>query len=308
MIRHAAPRRGFTLVELLVVIAIIAVLASLLVVTVVKVKTAADNATVSSDIAQIASAISTYKSKMNVGYIPSCGAGGTGGGLFRLRSLYAGNEPEAVYLKQVWPQLPGCTGVKTETTGLPDADLDCNQTLVFFLTGGDVTDFQGFSTNRTNPFTKVAVGSTESRIGPFLTFPAKRYAPGTAVAGADKRFSSLLDAFGSPYAYFAFNPYVNTYKAPDPKTGAYTVEQGFAFNGTPVTPYQSSPGKYLEPKGFQIISAGSNGKDDPTTPNTFGFGPGGLGWTPGSGAYAEGMAGADDIANFNGNGKLISQK
>ncbi|QDU22050.1 type II secretion system protein [Urbifossiella limnaea] len=306
MIRHAAPRRGFTMIELLVVIAIIAILAGLLVVVIGKVSRTAKTAETAADIGQIASAISTYKSKMNVGYIPSCGAGGTGGGLFRLRSLYAGNEPEAVYLKQVWPQLPGCTGVKGESTGLPDADLDCNQTLVFFLTGGDVTEFQGFSTNRTNPFTKVAVGSTESRIGPFLTFKANRYAPGTAVTGADKRFSSLLDTFGSPFAYFAFNPYVNTYKAPHPTTGAYTVDQGFAFNGTTVMPYILN-NKYLEPKGFQIISAGDNGKDDQTTPGTFGFGSGGTAWTPGAGEYAEGMRGADDIANFNGNGKLITQ-
>ena len=313
MTRHAAPRRGFTLIEVLIVIAIIAIMAGLLVVTIGKVTSTAKTAQTSAEIAQIANAIGAYKSKMQVQYIPSCGAGGTGGGLFRLRSLYAGNEPEAVYLKSVWPQLPGCTGIKGESTGLPDADLDCNQTLVFFLTGGNVTNFQGFSTNRTNPFTRPAVGSTESRIGPFLNFPANRYAKGSAVTGARTDVSALLDPFGSPFAYFAFNPVVNTYKAPNPTTGAYTVEQGFAFNGTNVTPYILN-NKYLEPKGFQIISAGENGKDDQTTlqvgpPAIYaaGFGPGGAGWTPRTGSYAEGASGADDIANFNGNGKLITQ-
>jgi prepilin-type N-terminal cleavage/methylation domain-containing protein len=311
MTRHAAPRRGFTLIEILIVISIIAIMVGLLVVVISKVSAASKRAANSADMAQIANAIGTYKAKMNVGYIPSCGAGGASGGLFRLRSAYNGNEPEAVYLKQVWPQLPGCTGVAGETTGIPkalEADLDCNQTLVFFLTGGTVTNFQGFSTNRTNPFTTPSVGSTESRIGPFLTFPDKRYAQGSAVPGATTLHHALLDPFGSPYAYFAFNPIVNTYKAPDPKTGAYTVDQGYAFNGTTVMPYQDPTSKkFFEPKGFQIISAGENGKDDPTTPGTYGFGPGGLGWTPRSGVYAEGGAGADDQANFNGGAMLITQ-
>ncbi len=307
MTRHAAPRRGFTLVELLVVIGIIAILFSLTIVVIGKVKTKARVAATAADIAQIANAIGSYKSKMQVQFVPSCG-GGTGG-LFRLRSLYAGNEPEAIYLKSVWPQLPGCTGIKGESTGLPDTDLDANQTLVFFLTGGNVTNFQGFSTNRTNPFTTPAVGSTEARLGPFLNFQENRYAAGSAVAGADKSRPSLLDQFGSPFAYFAFNPVVNTYKYPvynsTSNTYSYTGDQAFSFNGTTVNPYVVN-NKYLEPKGFQIISAGDNGKDDQSTPNTYGFGPGGTNWTPGGGVYAEGMAGADDIANFNGGGLLIN--
>lgn len=309
MTRHAAPRRGFTLIEILIVIAIIAILAGLLVVTIGKVSVSAKNMNTSSDIAQIANAIGTYKSKMAVSYIPSCG-GGTNG-TFRLRKQYAGNEPEAIYLRQVWPQLPGCMGIATEFTGIDrDSDLDANQTLVFFLTGGDTTGFQGFSTNRTNPFTKPAVGSTESRIGPFLNFPDKRYVAGSSVPGADTTRPALLDPFGAPFAYFAFNPVVNTYKFPvyDAKSNsyAYTGDQGYRFNNTTVTPYILN-NKYLEPKGFQLISAGENGKDDPTTPGTYGFGPGGTNWTPRSGVYAEGGAGADDIANFNGNGKLIQQ-
>jgi len=319
MTRHAAPRRGFTLIELLVVIAIIAILAGFLVVAIPRVVRSSKNAATSSEIAQIANAIGTYKSKMNVPYIPSCGGGvdSTGKiptGLFRLRQQYAGNEPELVYLKQVFPQLPYLVGPVNPNdprydplgTGiLRDSDLDCNQTLVFFLTGGDQTNFQGFSTDRRHPFTTPGVGSTESRIGPFLTFPDNRYAAGSAVPWADKSRPALLDRFGSPFAYFAFNPIVNTYLAPNTK-GAYTENQFFMFNGTTVNPYVLNS-KYLEPKGFQLISAGDNGKDDQSTPGTFGFGRGGVTWTPGGGEYAEGMAGADDLANFNGGGQLITQ-
>jgi len=316
MTRHAAPRRGFTLIELLVVILIIAILVSLTVVVIGKVRVRAKVAATAADMAQIASAIGTYKSKMNVQYIPSCG-GGTNG-TFRLRRQYAGNEPEAVYLKSVWPQLPGCTGIATEFTGITrDSDLDANQTLVFFLTGGDQTNFQGFSTNRTNPFTTPSAGSTESRIGPFLTFPDNRYLPGSNVPGADKTRPALLDLFGAPYAYFAFNPMVNTYKFPvhDTKsnTYSYTGDQGYVFNGTTVTPYIVNS-KYLEPKGFQIISAGDNGKDE--TSGSHGFGAGGTLWLT-SDQYDEGNFdqkafpnrgnGWDDLANFNGGSVLASK-
>ena len=316
--RSAAPRRGVTMIELLVVIAVIAVLASLLVVGISRVNVTARKAAATAEIAQISNAIGAFKAKMNVGFIPSGGvvdAKTNPNGLFRLRSQYTGNEFEAIYLKQLFPQLPGCTGVKGETTGLPDVDLDGNQTLVFFLTGGSnvtssATPFQGFSTNRVAPFTPAGVGSDESRIGPFLEFDAKKYATGLASTGANPDAASLVDAWGSPYAYFAFNPLLNK----------YDLNQSFTFNGSTVQPYVVG-NKVLNAKGFQIISAGDNGKDDqvilepaiPATPTSpavpavllAGFGPGGLNWTPGQKNYAEGRSGADDVSNFN-SGVLIN--
>jgi len=297
MTRHAAPRRGFTMVELLVVIGVIAIMTGILVVAVPRVIITARNAGTATEIGQISNAIGTYKSKMNVQYIPSCGSGP--GGTFQLKATYTGSEPEAIYLKQVFPQL------NLSATGLKNVNLDCNQTLVFFLTGGIDMNFQGFSTNRAAPFTPPAANSTESRIGPFLDFPVNRY---SLTVGTGTGQASLLDRFGSPFAYFAFNPVVRTWRSPvlSGTTYSYTGEQSFTFNSTPVGPYyDGTPAdrKYLNPQGFQIISAGDNGTD---SGSPHGFGPGGNGWTPGSGSYAEDSDGGDDLSNFNG-GKLISR-
>ncbi|MBN9520624.1 type II secretion system protein [bacterium] len=298
MIRRAAPRRGFTMVELLVVVGVIAILASLITVAALRVQKVAKRTRASAEIAQISAAVSTFKAKMNVDFIPSGGGGPNG--TFQLKKVYAGNEPEAKYLKRLFPQMKGCTGDPNENTGLPDGfNLDGNQTLVLFLTGGDVTKFTGFSTNRQQPFTPTATDG-ENRLGPFLEFSSNNYVLGSnlpGVAGAQS-LSYLVDPWGSPYAYFAFNPLNNMYDA----------GQSFAFNGTTVRAYRErldptrptlTP-KGLQPKGFQLISAGENGKDDE---DPRGFGPGGKldttgEWTPGVGAYADGGAGFDDLSNF----------
>lgn len=323
MTRHAAPRRGFTLVEILVVIGIIAILAGILVVAIPKVVRSSKNAGTAADIAQIGNAIGTFKSKMNAAYIPS-GGGGTKG-TFRLCTSYLDNStppqplnwPEVVYLKQVFPQMNladnglrvggavVANGVATAPTGsVPLLQLDANQTLVFFLTGGPPTGMQGFSTDRTKPFTPVSTANpNESRLGPFLDFPANRYAAGAAAVTARHASdnasqngdgaASLMDRWGAPYAYFAYNPGTNGY-----------MSTSFEYRGRPaVTAYIDSTSKPFNPKGFQIISAGDNGLDDALP---YGFGPGGSAWTPGGGEYAEDSNGGDDLSNFNG-GMLINK-
>lgn len=305
MIRRAAPRRGFTLVEILVVIGIIAILASLITVVAIKGLSSAKRTQASADIAQISSAIGTFKAKMNAGYIPAGGWGPKGG--FRLCTSYldASNNPlpwpEVVYLKQLFPQMvladnglriggaKVANGVAAAQPGdVPLLELDANQTLVLFLTGGPPTNFQGFSTNRAQPFETTAT----NRLGPFLDFPATRYATGTTAVSlfhASDRAetnangaASLMDPWGGPFAYFTHNTTTNNY-----------MTNPFVYRGTTVNPYVQG-GRPLNQKSFQIVSAGENGPDD-TAP--FGFGSGGN-WVPGAGDYTEGGPGFDDVANF----------
>ncbi len=298
--RTATPRGGFTMIELLVVILIIAILASLLTVAITRVQAAAKRAAAAAEMAQISNGIGAFKAKMNVGYVPSGGGGANGA--FRLCSTYVDGTgaalqwPEVIMLKQIFPAMsladnglrvggtPVGNGVVTPTGGIPMIELDANQTMVFFLTGGKFLDYQGFSSNRQQPFEATAT----TRTGPFLDFQSNKY----ALAGTPAVLASLLDPWGSPYAYFSFNGAVN----------GYNLAQTYTFNGTTVQPYVDDKNRPLNPKGFQLISAGENGGDD-SAPK--GFGRGGNTWVPQQGEYAEGAAGADDLGSFNGNSPLI---
>lgn len=204
------------------------------------------------EIGEIGHAVTVFKAKMNVGHIP---AG------FRLKAAYDPNgppDPELVYLRQAFPQL------EFADNGLPpgtDDQLDPNQALVFFLTGGRYTNYQGFSRDKQHPF-RPPGGAAENRIGPFLDVSPRRL-------DGD---GHTLDPWGTPYAYLAF----------DPALSAYPDRDCFG-----VRPYRLN-GRTPNPKGFQIVSAGPDGR----------FGPGGD-WTPGDGPWAADGPGADDLANFN---------
>jgi prepilin-type N-terminal cleavage/methylation domain-containing protein len=261
MTQRPRRRAGFTLIELLVVMAIIAILMALLLPAVQRGRIRRDQVENYHRMNKIASALSGLKDPhngLNLDYIP---AGG-----FRLRASYSGNEPELFILKKAWPNL------NPTATGLPNVDLDSNQTVLFFLTGGEVTQHRGFSTNPRTPFDP----NGASRKGPFLEVNPK------LLLAAPNGQSWLIDPFGTPYAYFA---------AVNGRSGAYGGQtftlpsQGsFRINPTPqpVTPYLSGS-KYLNENGFQILSAG---KDTV-------FGPGGP--LPATGF------GEDDQAHFTTN-------
>ncbi|MBY0457303.1 MAG: type II secretion system GspH family protein [Gemmataceae bacterium] len=253
--RLAGGRAGFTLIELLVVIAIIAVLVGLTSAAVMRVRSSATRAKNRNQIEQIDVAAKSFcgqEVNSKIGFLPPPP--------FNLKSQYSANEPEASYLKQLFPNL------NLGNTGLPNARLeDGNQVALFFLTGGEVTNYTGFSNNPQQPFTPGTAG--ENRRGPYLQLQASMY------NRAANGMGQLIDPYGTPYVIFIAGP-----------KGAYTNATGGTQTMAGMSPFsRGTPVKFEVQKGpLQIISAGENQQ----------FGTGGN-W--GAGIAGPGQ---DDVSNF----------
>src|SRR5262245_32805818 len=218
--RRIQPRSaGFTLIELLVVIAIIGVLASLLMAGVMRVRNVGKEAACKSDLRQLDANINAFKAARKVDHLPSFG--GAADGKFRLRRLYpisgGGNitipdqqSVEFQYLIRVFPGLTNNKVLTGPNTGAIDLDpnnsvpaaawfdMDCNQTMVFFLTGGEVTRYSGFSNDATRPF-DTSPGTENNRKGKYLDIPHNRI----QVNAAGQTQGRYLDPWGTPYVYMA---------------------------------------------------------------------------------------------------------
>lgn len=282
-------RRGFTLVEVMIVVVIITILAGLLIPAISSVRRKVVEGQVRTEISALEKAITEFRTTYNIdppSSIELSEVGGIGGSGWNTRS--------AALIRQMWPQFNfgiardfngnGTTGeMDPDGDGSPGLTLTGSQCLVFFLGGmrdtGSTGALVGFSKNPANPF---ALGG--NREGPFFEFAIGRLyvsedlnRNGVLDSGEDVNSNSVLDTaiqyqdvFGSGLAPVFVDtlpnqtaPYLygSSYKG----QGYSTTELVVAAGGSPpVIPgflmdfyRQGAPtGPYFHANGFQIISPG----------------------------------------------------
>jgi prepilin-type N-terminal cleavage/methylation domain-containing protein len=334
MIRSRVTRRsGFTLVELIVVIAVIVILMSLLTAGIMRAYSKMNEAQARSDISQLATSLQAFMGEYQVNHVPSRLA-------LREDGRYGDNPNSTIaaieletesYLKRLWPRLvtAGRTGnpPPNSRTPLPNTNftdwngdgaynsgatyiLEGDQSLVFLLGGiqrPDVTNTfktpSGFSTNPQNP-TLFTAGTK----GPFYEFKRSRLAMVNHSQTGNSQFLSYNDPWGTPYLYFSSsrggNDYWvgpnNNFSTSDcPSAPRYDdhPDLGGSVVG-PVLPYPEAilngGVRFHNPNSFQIISAGKD--------QVFGScitSGGAWYWKPNAG-YRQDHPGADDMSNFHG--------
>jgi prepilin-type N-terminal cleavage/methylation domain-containing protein len=318
--RRTEGRAGFTLVELVVVIAIILALASLLLAAVFKALDVARDAKVKNDISQLSQAVQAFMTQYQVDYIPSrirlytAVTQKSAGGNYDT-SLTGGVPTNQLeydsynYLTRVWPRLAG----QTVTNWSPDYplsggatfyDLEGEECLTFFLggiptvaTSNGVPTCNGFATNPADPTSHVSNASA-TFVAPFYGFTADRL-----TLGPSQAFFVFADSYekGQPYLYFSSNRKTNGYN----RYYTQLAKSDCASYG--VWPYAEGigpPAHYLNPSTFQIISAGRDGAFGPGTDLTHSPVPTwsaitapdyGLAFTPPNKPFE------DDVSNFHPN-------
>jgi len=280
-------RTGFTLIEILVVVAIIAILISLLMAAVFKSWSSGARVVCQTEIREMELAFSdAMKHFNNIDYLP-----GT------LTLSESGNYPPqtAIVLQRMFGK--NILGHPVDWNGNGTIDggavtLYGEELLVFYLGGipsipaGGTPTVTGFSSDPGNPgnSSKYWDQSTANqvwlkpRILPFYkNFNSSRLVPSPVAPG----FLRYKDPFTPPGGNFYL--YFSTQGGPNNYPGGQS-----AVPGAPQPYFQGSPGspQFFNPNSFQILSAGMDGI----------FGPGGQ--YDGSQGYGLSGPGADDIANF----------
>lgn len=283
--RHRAGRprrRGFTLIELMVVIVVIAMLIAILVPAVTSVLTRTRMAAAKTEISSIESAIADFKAEY--GMDPPSQIS------FVLDGSSQLSAPTKATLRKMFPQInftDAALVVDLDRAGLNGKVLYGPEALVFFLGGvrrGDGTVFKnellGFSKNPSRPFMQPGTGQS-TRVGPFMNFDTERLCEMDrtdlvnpvvtkgGVTGLPLAYLDRLEGQSNPILY-----------ASTSRTGAYIDNDVPELSGGP---YKKADNTFHNPTSYQLISPGFDLE----------YGSGGV--IPASGATGPA---ADNLTNF----------
>jgi prepilin-type N-terminal cleavage/methylation domain-containing protein len=219
-------RRGFTLVEMLMVIVIIAILAALLLVAVRSASKAASNSVIKMDVSQLDMALENYRTEYGeyppdfVGTESTDSTTKTNARRAVLRHLrkrfprytLTGADADAQFNSFV-DQLYNNIGIKIGSHPNPNAitgSMNPSQALVFWLGGlpevSGTTIYPnkltGFSANPTNPIETSA--TTQSRVRPMFEFDAKKLIWNSSDTTQPAAFGSTTSQGGSHLVAIAY--------------------------------------------------------------------------------------------------------
>lgn len=250
-------RGGFTLVEMIVVIAIIGILAALLIPAIASAQRSAKLAVARAEITGIESGIAAFQSKY--GAAPPSGIT-----LYEDPTKWTADPASTAKIRQFWPQYDFGTPNDINGNGVTTdiIILDGAECLVFFLGGMNVSSTAngatiykkvGFATNATNPF--LAFAASSNRVGPFFEFDSGRFQD-IDVDGMLEYRDKLGDVNSDPILYYSMyegagfvqnDQYVST------KCGAMLpyLSQPQAAPGSPLL--------YWKQQSYQLIAPGWDG-------------------------------------------------
>lgn len=312
LLKSRSRNSAFTLVELMIVIAIIGVLASLATVGVMKVLERSKMVTARIEIGQLEAAVSAAKLDLgNVDELPSV--------IYVLRNTVNFSSPtilagESAFIfelrKKTWLAMQKAFGrnvgknsvTNTYDNGATPAVstqiiwpcpegkvIQGMQAYMFWLGGmntntGGKYSFTGFSTDKRDPCEL----TSSKRKGPYFDFDSSRVKNIGMMPGST--YLTYVNGWDGEYTYFSnssYKLYANSSSASPANNTNANYSTDLNSYSVKVAPYVNN-NVFFNAKTFQIIGSGQNQL----------FGPGGSGWTPGSGKYAIDADGYDDLSNF----------